>query len=85
MKVPERAVTRPVRMCISDLYKGQGSNMCVGGKLDTGYVQNGDRLLLLPPGEVVTVKGNYSPICKIQNSSSSVVKYFQQFSSVLKK
>ncbi|XP_027230801.2 protein HBS1 isoform X1 [Penaeus vannamei] len=57
MKVPERAVTRPVRMCISDLYKGQGSNMCVGGKLDTGYVQNGDRLLLLPPGEVVTVKG----------------------------
>ncbi|KAK7079318.1 HBS1-like protein [Halocaridina rubra] len=57
LKVPERGVSRPVRMCISDVYKGQGSNMCVGGRLDTGYVQNGDRLLLLPQGNVLNVKG----------------------------
>lgn len=56
LKVPERGVCRPVRMCISDVYKGQGSNMCVGGRLDTGYIQNNDRLLLLPMPSVLTVK-----------------------------
>lgn len=57
LKVPERGVSRPVRMCISDVYKGQSSNMCVGGRLDTGYIQNGDRLLLLPQGNILIVKG----------------------------
>ncbi|XP_076046207.1 translation elongation factor EF-1alpha (GTPase) HBS1 isoform X2 [Oratosquilla oratoria] len=57
MKVPERNVTKPSRLCASDVYKGQGANMCVAGRLETGYVQNGDRLFLLPQGEVLTVKG----------------------------
>lgn len=57
MAVPERGVQRPVRMCVGDVYKGQGSSMCVSGRLDTGYVQSGDRLLLLPQGDVLNVKG----------------------------
>lgn len=57
MPVPERGVERPVRMCAGDVYKGQGSSMCVSGRLDTGYVQSGDRLLLLPQGDVLNVKG----------------------------
>ncbi|KAG7160014.1 HBS1-like protein-like [Homarus americanus] len=56
LKLPERGISRPVRMCVNDVYKGQGSNMCVSGRLDTGYVQNSDRLLLLPQGDVITVK-----------------------------
>lgn len=56
MKVPERGISRPVRMCVSDVYKGQGSNMCVGGRLETGYIQCNDRLLLLPQGDVLNVK-----------------------------
>merc|ERR1739838_95612 len=42
---------------ISDVFKGQGSNMCASGKLETGYVQNGDRLMLLPHEDIVVVKG----------------------------
>ncbi|XP_045614071.1 protein HBS1 [Procambarus clarkii] len=57
LKVPERGISRPVRLCVSDVYKGQGSNMCVSGRLDTGYVQQNDRLLLLPQGDVLNVKG----------------------------
>ncbi|XP_071513951.1 protein HBS1 isoform X1 [Panulirus ornatus] len=57
MKVPERGISRPVRMCVSDVYKGQGSNMCVGGRLETGYIQSNDRLLLLPQGDLLNVKG----------------------------
>ncbi|CAL4068024.1 unnamed protein product, partial [Meganyctiphanes norvegica] len=57
LKVPDRGVSRPVRMCISDVFKGQGSNMCVSGRLETGYVQNGDRLMLLPHGDIVVAKG----------------------------
>lgn len=57
LKVPERSISRPVRMCVSDVYKGQGSNMCVSGRLDTGYIQQNDRLLLLPQGDVLNVKG----------------------------
>ncbi|KAK4317282.1 hypothetical protein Pmani_011622 [Petrolisthes manimaculis] len=56
MTVPERGVVRPVRMCVGDVYKGQGSSMCVSGRLDTGYVQASDRLLLLPQGDVLNVK-----------------------------
>lgn len=33
--------------------------MCVGGRLETGYIQNGDRLMLMPQGDIATVKGNY--------------------------
>ncbi|MCL4141613.1 UNVERIFIED_CONTAM: hypothetical protein GTU68_052050 [Idotea baltica] len=56
LKVPERAINRPIRFCISDVYKGQGSSMCVGGRLETGYVQNGDRTMLMPQTEVLAVK-----------------------------
>ncbi|KAB7499441.1 HBS1-like protein [Armadillidium nasatum] len=57
LPVPERAINRPIRFCISDVYKGQGSSMCVGGRLETGYIQNGDRLMLMPQGDIATVKG----------------------------
>ncbi|KAF2369058.1 Translation elongation factor EFTu/EF1A C-terminal [Trinorchestia longiramus] len=56
MKSPSRDVLRPTRFCISDVFKGNGSNMCVVGKLHTGYIQTGDRLLLVPHTAAVTVK-----------------------------
>ena len=60
LKVPVREFTKPIRMCISDVFKGVGSNISgtsLKGRLDTGYVQNGDKLLLMPHGEGITVKG----------------------------
>ena len=56
LKVPERPVTKPLRLCVGDVFKGQGASIVLGGRLETGYVQNADRLLLVPQNEILTVK-----------------------------
>lgn len=56
-KAPQRSVDKPFRLCASDVFKDQGSGFCVTGKIEAGYVQTGDRLLVMPPNETCTVKG----------------------------
>ncbi|XP_034964815.1 HBS1-like protein isoform X1 [Zootoca vivipara] len=56
-KPPQRSVEKPFRLCVSDVFKDQGSGFCVTGKIEAGYVQVGDRLLVMPPNETCTVKG----------------------------
>uniref|UniRef100_W5NH94 HBS1-like protein n=1 Tax=Lepisosteus oculatus TaxID=7918 RepID=W5NH94_LEPOC len=54
---PKRAVDKPFRLCVSDVFKDQGSGFCVTGKIEAGYIQTGDRILAVPPNETCTVKG----------------------------
>lgn len=56
-KPPQRSVDKPFRLCVSDVFKDQGSGFCVTGKIEAGYIQTGDRLLAMPPNETCTVKG----------------------------
>ncbi|XP_056422566.1 HBS1-like protein isoform X2 [Hyla sarda] len=56
-KAPQRSVDKPFRLCASDVFKDQGSGFCITGKIEAGYVQTGDRLLVMPPNEACTVKG----------------------------
>uniref|UniRef100_A0A8C6UBP5 HBS1-like protein n=1 Tax=Neogobius melanostomus TaxID=47308 RepID=A0A8C6UBP5_9GOBI len=56
-KPPQRSVDKPFRLCVSDVFKDQGSGFCVTGKIEAGYVQTGDRILAMPPNETCTVKG----------------------------
>lgn len=56
-KAPQRSVDKPFRLCVSDVFKDQGSGFCVTGKIEAGYVQTGDRILAMPPNETCTVKG----------------------------
>ncbi|KAM3855090.1 HBS1-like protein isoform 2-T2 [Vipera latastei] len=56
-KSPQRSVDKPFRLCVSDVFKDQGSGFCVTGKIEAGYVQVGERLLVMPPNETCTVKG----------------------------
>ncbi|KAL4661008.1 HBS1-like protein [Arapaima gigas] len=56
-KPPQRPVDKPFRLCVSDVFKDQGSGFCVTGKVEAGYIQVGDRMLAMPPNEVCTVKG----------------------------
>ncbi|XP_060095781.1 HBS1-like protein isoform X1 [Heteronotia binoei] len=56
-KPPQRSVDKPFRLCVSDVFKDQGTGFCVTGKIEAGYVQIGDRLLAMPPNETCTVKG----------------------------
>ncbi|XP_053448730.1 HBS1-like protein isoform X2 [Nycticebus coucang] len=56
-KPPQRSVDKPFRLCVSDVFKDQGSGFCVSGKIEAGYIQTGDRLLAMPPNETCTAKG----------------------------
>lgn len=56
-KPPQRSIDKPFRLCVSDVFKDQGSGFCVTGKIEAGYIQTGDRVLAMPPNETCTVKG----------------------------
>lgn len=56
-KAPQRSIDKPFRLCVSDVFKDQGSGFCVTGKIEAGYIQTGDRILAMPPNETCTVKG----------------------------
>ncbi|KAJ0026926.1 hypothetical protein NQD34_017926 [Periophthalmus magnuspinnatus] len=56
-KAPQRSIDKPFRLCVSDVFKDQGSGFCITGKIEAGYVQTGDRILAMPPNETCTVKG----------------------------
>ncbi|KAM9840513.1 HBS1-like protein isoform 1-T1 [Aulostomus maculatus] len=56
-KAPQRSVDKPFRLCVSDVFKDQGSGFCVTGKIEAGSVQTGDKILAMPPNETCTVKG----------------------------
>ncbi|XP_075584805.1 translation elongation factor EF-1alpha (GTPase) HBS1 isoform X2 [Dermatophagoides farinae] len=51
-----RLVDKPFRMSISDLFKGQTSGIYLSGKIDYGYVEANQKLLILPNNEYCTVK-----------------------------
>lgn len=46
-------------MSISDLFKGQTSGIYLSGKIDYGYVEANQKLLILPNNEYCTVKSEY--------------------------
>ncbi|XP_044731419.1 HBS1-like protein isoform X2 [Chrysoperla carnea] len=54
--VPERAVSKPFRFSIHDIYKGTGAGLCVSGRIETGVLNVGDRVLLCPVKEGATVR-----------------------------
>jgi len=56
-KTPERPVTKPFRLSVNDVFKGLGSGFCVSGKIETGMLQTGDKVLIQPVGETATIKG----------------------------
>ncbi|XP_056095836.1 HBS1-like protein isoform X1 [Rhinichthys klamathensis goyatoka] len=56
-KPPQRSVEKPFRLCVSDVFKDQGSGFCVTGKVEAGFIQTGDKALVMPPNETCTVKG----------------------------
>lgn len=55
-KTPERAIDKPFRMSISDVYKGTGSNFCLSGRIASGHVCPNDKILICPSKEQGQVK-----------------------------
>jgi elongation factor 1 alpha-like protein len=56
-KTPERAIDKPFRMSVSDVYKGSGSGLCLSGRIASGHVCINDKILVCPLKEQSVVKG----------------------------
>lgn len=52
-----RPVERPLRITVSDVFKGMGSGFTVTGKVVAGSVQIGDRVTVMPAAEYAVIKG----------------------------
>lgn len=59
MRSPERLIDKPFRMSISDIFKPTTSGaggFCAAGRIETGYIQKNDTVLISPLNEYATVK-----------------------------
>eukprot|EP01127_Copromyxa_protea_P018004 TRINITY_DN5576_c0_g1_i1.p1 TRINITY_DN5576_c0_g1~~TRINITY_DN5576_c0_g1_i1.p1 ORF type:complete len:656 (-),score=153.87 TRINITY_DN5576_c0_g1_i1:283-2250(-) len=58
LKPPVRAVENPCRFVVSDVYRDNlsGMGVCVGGKVESGFLAKKDQLLVLPINELCTIK-----------------------------
>lgn len=56
-KPPTRPVDYPLRFCVTDVVRGQGTGINVSGKVETGGIQVGDKIVVLPAGEQCLIKG----------------------------
>jgi len=48
---------KPLRLCVTDVFKAVGAGVAVAGMIHTGSVQAGDRIVAVPAGETAIVKG----------------------------
>lgn len=46
--MPERSIDKPFRMSISDIFKGTGSGFCISGRMESGVLCTGDKILVCP-------------------------------------
>ena len=69
-----RLVNQPLRMCVQDIFKGQGGSFSVAGRMEAGDIQNGDRVMVMPSAEYATVKGNIKYCCNLWQLSVLVVE-----------
>ncbi|CAG9816269.1 unnamed protein product [Phaedon cochleariae] len=53
---PERPVNKPFRLSIDDIFKGTGTAFCVSGRIETGCLTVGDKILVCPNRESAIVK-----------------------------
>jgi elongation factor 1 alpha-like protein len=67
LKPPERPISKPFRLCITDVFRATGigaGTMSIAGRIDCGGVETNDRVLLRPSNDSVTVKS-----IQIENSN----------------
>ncbi|XP_044253976.1 HBS1-like protein [Tribolium madens] len=67
-RTPARPVSKPFRLSINDIFKGTGSGFCVSGRVETGSLNVGDRVMVCPNRELSVVKSLY-----IEDLSQTVV------------
>lgn len=87
-KTPSRPLTKPLRMSVSDIYKSTGSGYCVAGRVETGVILAGEKVLVQPQNEIAQVKAVYVDDVNMgagyagDNISVTLLNYDQQNISV---
>ena len=56
LRPPDRQYERPYRQCITDVFKGMGAGISVAGTIQAGCVQPGDKVCVMPQGEIANVR-----------------------------
>lgn len=56
-KTVTRQLDKPLRLTVGDVFKGMGAGFSVTGRVGAGSVQTGDKVQVMPYGEMATVKG----------------------------
>jgi elongation factor 1 alpha-like protein len=59
LKPPERPISKPFRLCITDVFRATGigaGTVSISGRIDCGGVEANERLVLRPSNDQVTVK-----------------------------
>uniref|UniRef100_A0A0B7A336 Tr-type G domain-containing protein n=1 Tax=Arion vulgaris TaxID=1028688 RepID=A0A0B7A336_9EUPU len=56
LKPPTRPIDKPFRLSVSDVFKGVGTGFNVAGRVGSGYVQPGDKVLIMPAGVTASIK-----------------------------
>ncbi|XP_038057818.1 HBS1-like protein isoform X2 [Patiria miniata] len=59
LKSPKRPIHKAYRQCVSDVFKGMGAGISIAGKIESGGVQVGDRVVIMPTAEHGQVRGIY--------------------------
>ncbi|XP_028133822.2 protein HBS1 isoform X2 [Diabrotica virgifera virgifera] len=65
---PDRPISKPFRLSINDVFKGTGTSFCVSGRVETGTLSVGDKVLVCPNREAAVVKS-----LAIEEASKTVV------------
>ncbi|XP_052866001.1 protein HBS1 [Anopheles cruzii] len=55
-KTPDRAIDKPFRMSVADIFKGTGSGFCLSGRIESGVVCANDKVIVWPSKEQAIVK-----------------------------
>ncbi|XP_033738844.1 HBS1-like protein [Pecten maximus] len=56
-KTVTRQLDKPLRLTVGDVFKGMGAGFSVTGRVGAGSVQTGDKVQVMPYGEMATIKG----------------------------
>lgn len=56
LEPPARNISAPLRLPISNVFKGQGAGIAVSGRICGGVIQVGERLRILPGDEFGVIK-----------------------------
>jgi translation elongation factor EF-1alpha len=59
LEAPERLVEKPLRLSISNAFKGTMGGTFISGKIDSGVIQIGDQVLLMPLNQLVNIKSKF--------------------------